>query len=149
MAKLKQQQQQQPKGPQPLTAQQTAELATMKKQIDDKARSLEDTEKKLAKRQQDLDQMEKQLQSALKQATGPGGQPNEALLIELKNRCEKLDKEKEQITNELKKTKDEAIRVQSELERLLQIMTASEEEKFLLNKQIQDLQKYLFNLKLS
>lgn len=128
------------KGVQQQAAQQDAELATLKKSLEDKSKTLDETDKKLKKRQADLDQLEVQLQNALKQATAGAG-ANESLVNDLRKKCDSLEKDKEQILKQMQKTKEESTRIQSELERLLKIMTSSEEEKFALNKQVQDLQK--------
>lgn len=69
----------------------------------------------------------------------------EALVAELKNKLGAHEKEKQDIAIELNRTREETKKVQSELDRLLKIMSASEEEKFSLNKQVQELQKELQN----
>jgi len=115
----------------------------LRKQLDERAKALDETEKKLKKRQSDLDQMEVQLQNALKQASGSATASNEAIVNDLRKKCEALEKDKTQIVKEMQKTKDESNSIQSELERLLKIMSTSEEEKFALNKQIQEMQKYV------
>jgi prefoldin subunit 5 len=113
----------------------------LRKQLDERAKALDETEKKLKKRQSDLDQMEVQLQNALKQASTSVSATNEAIVNDLRKKCEALEKDKVQIMKEMHKTKEESNNIQSELERLLKIMSTSEEEKFALNKQIQDMQK--------
>ncbi len=115
----------------------------MRKQLDERAKALDETEKKLKKRQSDLDQMEVQLQNALKQASTSTSAiaTNEAIVNDLRKKCEALEKDKIQIMKEMQKTKEESNNIQSELERLLKIMSTSEEEKFALNKQIQEMQK--------
>lgn len=115
----------------------------LRKQLDERAKALDETEKKLKKRQSDLDQMEVQLQNALKQASGSATASNEAIVNDLRKKCEALEKDKTQIVKEMQKTKEESNSIQSELERLLKIMSTSEEEKFALNKQIQEMQKYV------
>lgn len=136
MAKAGQQQSQ-------LSAKQNADLQALNKQLDDRVKALDETEKKLIKRQKDIDQMEVQLQNALKMASaaGPAAANNEAVVLDLRKKCEALEKDKQKILSEMQKTKDESNNIQKELERLLKIMTNSEEEKFALNKQIQEMQK--------
>ena len=104
---------------------------------------MDETEKRLIKRQKDIDQMEVQLQNALKQASaaGPTAASNEAIVADLRKKCEALEKDKQKIVSEMQKTRDESNGIQKELERLLKIMQSSEEEKFALNKQIQEMQK--------
>ena len=131
------------KAGQQLSAQQNAELQALHKKLDERAKSLDETEKKLIKRQKDIDQMEVQLQNALKMASAasPAAANNEAIVVDLRKKCEALEKDKQKILSEMQKTKEESNTIQKELERLLKIMSNSEEEKFALNKQIQEMQK--------
>ena len=87
--------------------------------------------------------MEVQLQNALKMASAasPAAANNEAIVVDLRKKCEAMERDKQKIISEMQKTKDESNNIQKELERLLKIMSSSEEEKFALNKQIQEMQK--------
>ncbi|CAG2104962.1 unnamed protein product [Medioppia subpectinata] len=90
--------------------------------------------------------MEVQLQKALTQASGASqaSQANtDAIVGDLRKKCDALEKDKQMIMKEMQKTKDESTTIQSELDRLLKIMSNSEEEKFALNKQIQEMQNAL------
>ena len=134
---------------------QAEELTSLKKQLDERSRTLDETDRILKKRAADIEVLEQQLQNAMKQLNQQGNGANansaaviaqkEALVAELKNKLGAHEKEKQDIATELNRTREETKKVQSELDRLLKIMSASEEEKFSLNKQVQELQKELQN----
>lgn len=88
--------------------------------------------------------LQTQLQNALKQANSASTANNTAAATEiasLRKRCEALEKDKATLVSELNKSKEALKASQGELERLLKIMSALEDEKFALSKQIQELQR--------
>lgn len=102
----------------------------------------------MKKRQLEVDQMEVQLQNALKQASSASAANNTAATAEvekLRKRVEALEKEKSALALDLVKSKEESKAIQAELERLLKIMSTLEDEKFALTKQIQELQRLVLH----
>lgn len=62
-------------------------------------------------------------------------------ISELRKKSEDLEKERGTTLKELEKAKDDALKAQQDLDRLLQIMQQSEEEKFAKDRQIRELQE--------
>ena len=114
---------------------QSEELTTLKKQLDERSRTLDETDRILKKRAADIEVLEQQLQNAMKQAQQlnqqdvKGANANnsaviaqkEAIVAELKSKLGMHEKEKQDITTELNRTREETNKVQSELDRLLKV----------------------------
>ncbi|XP_022236439.1 uncharacterized protein LOC111083975 [Limulus polyphemus] len=64
-------------------------------------------------------------------------------VAELRHKVSELEKTKNNYKKELNKAKEECKQSTSEMERLLQIMSSTEDEKFSLNQQIKELQDSL------
>lgn len=62
-------------------------------------------------------------------------------LAALEKLCEEMAKEKDRTQKEADKAKEAEVRLQAELDRLLDVMTVVEKEKFALTEQIRELQE--------
>lgn len=113
-----------------------AELEALKKRLDERQKSLDEFEKRLKKKKEKLEQAEAALQKAGSSETE---QELVRQLAELKMRC--ADLETRQAAPPPPPAGGGAN--EAELERLLQIMSSLEEEKFNLNAQIKELQDAL------
>lgn len=123
------------KGAQPQgNAKMEAELEALKKRLDERQKSLDEFEKRLKKKKEKLEQAEAALQKAGSSETE---QELVRQLAELKMRCADLE------TRQAAPPPAAGGANEAELERLLQIMSSLEEEKFNLNAQIKELQDAL------